>query len=76
MLFPDGIYYNREFDEVRTSRINSFFSLIPEIAKVIGGHKKRDSIKNDKIPALVNPTVQNSNHLISDLKSLGEILTA
>ncbi len=55
LLFPEGIRYNREFDEVRTPRINSFFSPIPEIAKVLGGHKKRDFINFDKIPAFVIP---------------------
>jgi DNA invertase Pin-like site-specific DNA recombinase len=74
LLFPEGIYYNHEFDAVRTPRVNSFFAPIPEIAEVLEGHKKRDSIKIDKIPALVNPTVQNSNHLIAELKLLGNIL--
>ncbi len=32
LLFPNGIIYNRKNDEVRTSRINSIFALIPEIA--------------------------------------------
>ncbi|QGY45859.1 resolvase [Maribellus comscasis] len=74
LLFPEGIYYNREFDLVRTPRINTFFSPIPELARVLNGQKKGDSIKIDKIPAWVNPTVQNSNHLIAELKLLGDIL--
>ena len=53
MLFPDGILYNRELDQVRTSRVNSFFSLIPELTSLTGGHKKGDSVKIDKIPAFV-----------------------
>ena len=53
LLFPEGVYYNRELDRVRTARINSFFSPIPEISKVLGGNKKGDSIISDKIPALV-----------------------
>ncbi len=53
MLFPDGIFYNHELDQVRTSRVNSFFSLIPELTSLTGGHKKGDSVKIDKIPALV-----------------------
>jgi site-specific DNA recombinase len=55
LLFPEGIYYNRELDIVRTPRINSFFSPIPELARVLDGQKKRDSIKIDKIPAWVAP---------------------
>ncbi|MHB9143121.1 MAG: hypothetical protein ACYC25_14720, partial [Paludibacter sp.] len=53
LLFPEGIYYNHELDSVRTSRINTFFSPIPELARVLKGQKKGDSIKLDKIPALV-----------------------
>lgn len=55
LLFPEGIYYNHELDLVRTSRINTFFSPIPELARVLKGQKKGDSIKLDKIPALVTP---------------------
>lgn len=50
LLFPEGIIYNRESDQYRTSRINSFFSLIPQIAKNLKGHKNGDPIKFDKIP--------------------------
>lgn len=69
LLFPEGIYYNHEFDIVRTPRINSLFAPIPEISEVIEGQKKRDSIKVDKIPALVNPkdsNIFNSFNLISN----------
>ena len=55
LLFPEGIYYNRELDLVRTPRINTFFSPIPELARVLNGQKKEDSIKIDKIPAWVTP---------------------
>ncbi len=53
LLFPEGFYYNRQFDLVRTSRINTFFSRIPELARVLNGQKNGDSIKIDKIPAWV-----------------------
>ena len=53
LLFPEGIIYNRESDQYRTSRINSFFSLIPRIARNLKGYKNGDSIKFDKIPAWV-----------------------
>ena len=56
MLFPDGIIYNRELDQSRTPRVNSFFSLIPEIASVLRGNKKGDFTISDKIPRLVIPT--------------------
>ncbi len=50
LLFPEGIYYNRENDRVRTTRVNSFFSLIPEIARVTKEHKKGGSDNNIKTP--------------------------
>jgi hypothetical protein len=53
LLFPEGIFYNHELDLVRTTRINTFFSPIPELARVLKGQKKGDSIKLDKIPDLV-----------------------
>jgi hypothetical protein len=74
LLFPEGIIYNRESDCYRTSRVNSFFSLIPQLARVLDKQKSGDSIKIDKISAWVNPTAQNSNHLLEELKLLGEVL--
>ena len=56
LLFPEGITYNRELDKVRTSRMNIFFSIIPELTGFSEGYKKRDSIKNDEIPPLVPRT--------------------
>ena len=55
LLFPEGIYYNRENDRVRTTRVNSFFSLIPEIARVTKEHKKGGSDINIKTPNWVVP---------------------
>ncbi|WP_299676535.1 recombinase family protein [uncultured Tenacibaculum sp.] len=56
MLFPEGIYYNRELDQVRTTRINSFFSLIPEMTSNTGNKKSGNSIISDKKSALVIAT--------------------
>jgi site-specific DNA recombinase len=39
MVFPDGIEYDRENDEYRTFRVNSFFSYIPVISKELGYKK-------------------------------------
>lgn len=46
LLFPEGICYNREFDLVRTPRINTFFSPIPELARVLNIQKKGGSYQN------------------------------
>jgi site-specific DNA recombinase len=50
LLFPEGIFYNHENNQVRTTRVNSFFSLIPELARYTEGYEKRDFVNKDKIP--------------------------
>lgn len=55
MIFPDGIRYDRQNDQYRTFRLNSFFALIPELAGLLMGNKKGDSIIFDKIPLVVVP---------------------
>lgn len=52
-IFPQGIIYNREMGRVQTFEINSIFSIIPDIARLVAKIKKGDSIKFDQIPALV-----------------------
>ncbi len=52
-IFPNGIIYNKVKGAVQTSRINSFFKLIPEIARLLRGNKKGDSINYDQISLLV-----------------------
>ena len=55
LVFPEGISYDRELDQYRTTRINSFFALIPELVRGMRGNKKRDLINNNQIPSLVVP---------------------
>ncbi len=55
LLFPEGIIYNRELDQYRTTRINSFFSLINCVSMGLGENKKGESpYLNEKSP-LVDP---------------------
>ena len=54
MIFPDGIRYDRKNDLYRTRRLNSFFTLIPELARLLRGNKKGDSIFFYKIPLVVS----------------------
>lgn len=75
MLFFEGIIYNQEMFYYRTSRVNSLFSAIPQLAVVLKGDKNGDSIKIDKIPAWVTLPVQNSNHFIAELKLLADVRT-
>ena len=39
MVFPDGILYDTKIDDYRTTRINSLFAPIAEIAKSLGNKK-------------------------------------
>ena len=55
LLFPEGIIYDRELDHYRTTRVNSVFSPIPQMARSLIKQKSGDSIKFDKIPAWVVP---------------------
>ena len=76
LMLPEGIIHNCELDHYQTSGVNSLFSSILQMTKGLGGHKKRDSIKINKIPSWVNPAVQNSNHFVDDLKLLSDPFVA
>ncbi len=47
MVFPEGIRYNRENDTYQTTRINSLFSLIPQLVRDTGQNK--NGICSDKL---------------------------
>ncbi|MCT4583134.1 MAG: recombinase family protein [Flavobacteriales bacterium] len=55
LIFPDGISYNRELDQYRTTRINSFFALIPELTRGLRGNKKGEMTNVNQFPCLVGP---------------------
>ncbi|HIP35545.1 MAG TPA: resolvase, partial [Crocinitomix sp.] len=40
LVFPNGISYNRELDQYRTTRINSFFAVISELVKGLRKNKR------------------------------------
>src|SRR5689334_11767260 len=56
MLFPEGIFYDKKKDAVRTARVNSVFSYFVELARVL--REKKSGRNNLKIvsPALVEVT--------------------
>jgi site-specific DNA recombinase len=56
MLFPDGIYYDKKNDTVRTARVNSVYSCFAELARVSA--KKKSGRNNLKVvsPAFVEVT--------------------
>ncbi len=55
LLFPKGIFYNRENDDYRTTRINLIFSAIPCITKGLVQKKSDDFNFPIEIPAWVDP---------------------
>lgn len=52
-IFPKGISFNKKKGKVQTFFVNPFFKLIPEIARLLEGNKKGDSISFDQIPSWV-----------------------
>ena len=53
LVFPEGILYNKKNGAVRTTRINTIFSEIEPLARVLGGKEKGNSMKNCLKPASV-----------------------
>lgn len=43
LVFPSGMGYNKQIDEVQTQRVNSIFSLIPLIATDLASQKKAEN---------------------------------
>mgnify|MGYP002349980696 FL=1 len=56
LLFPEGIIYNREFDQYRTTRVNTFFSAIPQLKRVLEQNKSGCFVNIDETSALVPRT--------------------
>ena len=46
LVYPEGIEYNKEEGVVRTSKINSLFSEIAPLARVVANMKKGNSLQN------------------------------
>jgi site-specific DNA recombinase len=56
LVFPDWILYNRKKDECRTERVNSIFSYIAQLAKVIGNKKSEHKEENFSVSTFVGVT--------------------
>lgn len=56
MLFPDGIFYDKQKDRVRTARINSVILYRSSVARVEGKKKSGKGKQNLLFPALVEVT--------------------
>lgn len=55
LIFPSGIGYNKQLDEVQTKEVNHFISVTNCLSKNITKIKSGDSINKDRISALVTP---------------------
>jgi hypothetical protein len=51
----EGIHYNRENDDYRTTKINLLFSAIPYLMRLVARYKNGDSDFSAKIPTWVVP---------------------
>ncbi len=47
LVFPEGVRFNKEKNDYRTFRVNSFFSAIPTLSIVLG--QKRSGLSNEKL---------------------------
>ena len=73
LIFPEGIWYNRELDRVRTERVNSFFSVIPTMSNHYIDKKQKGKHFLSTSPRWVGPAVQFSNHFAEDLAVLAAL---
>ena len=66
IVFPDGIRYNREKDIYRTTRVNSLFSLIPQLVGDL--EETKNGTYSDKLnkSRLVPEAGQLSNFLLAE----------
>ncbi len=55
LVFPEGVWYNRELDRVRTKRVNSFFSVISNISNDYDPKKEKRKHLYDTSSLWVEP---------------------
>ena len=67
LLFKDGIYYNKQKDETRTTNLNSLFSVIESLQRVTS-HKNKKPQGDLALRSLsVATKVHNSNDILANL---------
>ena len=55
LLFLSGLGYDKSNGKVRTTRVNSIFSCIPDISRELRETKNGKSVKNNQFSAWVTP---------------------
>jgi site-specific DNA recombinase len=56
LIFPEGLFYNREEDKCRTDNANEVFQYIAELKRLLQESKSRTHLKKIESAALVVPT--------------------
>ena len=74
MLFPEGIVYDRQNDEVRTPRTNSVMELVRCLSTSFIDKKRGQTVNFNNLSSYVTPNIQSSNFLKEDLLILGALL--
>jgi polyhydroxyalkanoate synthesis regulator phasin len=67
LVYPEGIGYNKQEGVVRTSKINSLFSEIAPLARVVADMKKGNSLQNCLQSLPVNLASCSTNFLREDI---------
>ena len=63
LVFPSGLGYDKSNGKVRTTRVNSIFSCIPDISRELRETKNGEPVKNNQFSAWVTSRVNSSNFL-------------
>jgi site-specific DNA recombinase len=63
LVFPSGLGYDKSNGKVRTTRVNSIFSCIPDISGELRETKNGEPVKNNQFSAWVTSRVNSSNFL-------------
>ena len=70
LVFPSGMGYNKQIDEVQTKRVNSIFSSIPLLSKDLAKIKSGEPVDFNQFSARVTLTGAKSNHILKVLMAL------
>ena len=69
-MFPEGIFYDRKSDEVRTTRVNTLFELTKRISDIHEAMKKGHFYDFDEMSLNAGMKGSGSNFLMEDLERM------
>jgi len=73
LMFPNGIFYNREKNEYRTTEPNPVMFTIAEISRSFEGKNKGDNGFFQLLSPSVPHTIPNLNELLADTRDMARI---